>query len=692
MALLLLLTLITSDDSLLIVRSSWAWDADACTSSLHVRRPELFRSDCRVVVHVPVCRHRTSSDRHTVGSWSWNVIDTIIGNHLYLRYRLPDDVVSSEHIQVTRAIEPPDENLNGRVVPQPWDGYDGGIIAIWSDDTLTIDASVTATGMGYIQPLRAWNTGDTSSQSLETIGHYRPGTGGGPCSIVQRSDISTSWLAPTTAGSPHNSGGAGGASAGAGGGGGTSSSVFASVSKAQGLPGRPSDDGTRLVFGSSGASGHGNDLDAGRGGRGGGIVIIRARHLRLTRASVISADGTNGHDAGHDAGGGGGGAGMILFDAVTIEGGGLISVRGGHGGSTHSTLFACGPGGGGGGGSVLSTVPMPAAVRLERTGGSAGDADAQFVPDSSIPNSAERGADGALATSVAPWNPVAGRVQRMLLRGSDSVVPFGSRTTLWSEGASRTQWLDDVEAVTGDSVRTSALESGRWYRARLTGDDGCSRLDSIYVRVIPSSPNLIVSIGDLRARPGDSVDIYLNVRSTSTPSRTIEGIAYVSTHPNVLLPIGASARVSRGRTRIEFPFRLNTSTGTYRRDQLQAVLGDSAAVQLSIDSVRLTDPSINVQRRHGRFTLDGVCMQDGRRRMFSDTPTYSIRGRSITTVADEVLISDVLGRPIAHHRTIDDKGLTVEIDPDLDGLVFVIFISHTSMLTVPLWLQRASGL
>jgi hypothetical protein len=34
----------------------------------------------------------------------------------------------------------------------------------------------------------------------------------------------------------------------------------------------------------------------------------------------------------------------------------------------------------------------------------------------------------------------------------------------------------------------------------------------------------------------------------------------------------------------------------------------------------------------------------------------------------------------------------VEIDPDLDGLVFVIFISHTSMLTVPLWLQRASGL
>jgi hypothetical protein len=125
---------------------------------------------------------------------------------------------------------------------------------------------------------------------------------------------------------------------------------------------------------------------------------------------------------------------------------------------------------------------------------------------------------------------------------------------------------------------------------------------------------------------------------------------------------------------------------------LQAVLGDSAAVQLSIDSVRLTDPSINVQRRHGRFTLEGVCAQDGRRRMFSDTPTYSIRGRVLTTVADEVLISDVLGRPLAHHRTIDGKGLTMQLDPGLDGLVFVIFISHTSMLTVPLWLQRASGL
>jgi hypothetical protein len=34
----------------------------------------------------------------------------------------------------------------------------------------------------------------------------------------------------------------------------------------------------------------------------------------------------------------------------------------------------------------------------------------------------------------------------------------------------------------------------------------------------------------------------------------------------------------------------------------------------------------------------------------------------------------------------------MQLDPGLDGLVFVIFISHTSMLTVPLWLQRASGL
>ncbi len=692
MALLLLLTLLTAEDSPVIVRSSWAWDADACTSSLRVRRPELFQSQNRVVVHVPVCQHRTTDDPHAVGSWSWNVIDTIIGNRLYFRFRLPDDIVWPEHLQVTRAMEPRAGIIDQRIVPQPWDGYDGGIVAIWSDDTLTIDASVTATGMGYFQPLRAWNTGDTISPEASMRIRHSPGAGAGACTSAQRTDLALSWLDATPAGVPHNSGGAGGASIGNGGGGGRSSTAFANAGASTGLSGRPPDDGRRIIFGSSGASGHGNDLDAGRGGRGGGAIIIRARHLRLARSSAISADGTNGHDAGHDAGGGGGGAGVIMIDAMSIEGAGLISVRGGHGGSTHSTLFVCGPGGGGGGGSVVSTVPLPAAVRVERTGGSAGDAHTQFSSDSIIRHGAEPGADGTLTSSISPWKPVEGRINRMLLHSSDTVIAFGSHATLWSEGAIRTQWLDDVGTVIGDSLQTHPVETGRWYRALLTGDDGCSRIDSIYVRVIPSSPALIVSIGEVRARPGDSVDIYLNVRSTSTPTRTIEGVAYVSTHPNVLMPLGAPSTVSRGRTRMQFPFRLTMATSTYRRDQLRAVLGDSASVQLSIDSVRLTDASITVQRRHGQFTLDGLCMQAGRRRMFSDTPTFSMKGRSITTMSDEVVISDVLGRPLAHYRAIDGRGLTFTIDPDIDGLVLVVFISDASLLTVPLWLQRASGL
>lgn len=693
MAMFLLLTILSSNDSLLVVRSSWAWDVDGCSSSILTRRPEIFRAEDRVVVHVPMCRNHHGTDRHSIGAWSWNVIDTIIGARLYLRYRLPEDVTAAQHLQVTRAvIPPPGGMIRQRVIPQPWDGYDGGLVAIWSEDTLQIDAPVTATGMGYAQQRLAWNTCDTTVRAMSANDFSPAGTGGSPCPQWPPTDVASAWMAGAPAGPAHNAGGAGGSSAGAGGRGGTSSTAFPVMSIAMGHAGRPLDGGTRLVFGSSGASGHGNDLDAGRGGRGGGIVLIRARHLRLNRASIISADGTNGHDARHDAGGGGGGAGTVMIDVQSIEGEGLISVRGGHGGSTHSTLFICGPGGGGAGGSIFSTTSLPTAVRLEVTGGSAGDAHRQLVPDSVFRHGAENGSDGTLITSAIRWNPSAERVQRMLLRRSDSVVPAGSRVTLWTEGASRTLWLDDVETVGKDSVRTDPIEAGRWYRVQMTADDGCSRLDSVYVRVVPSLPALIVSISDLRAHPGDSVDIYLNVRTTSAPGQSIEGTAYVSTHPNVLLPLGAPARVNRGRTRVEFPFRLGpSSTTTYRRDQLQAVLGDSASVQLSIDSVRLADASMSVQRRHGRFTLDGICIQDGRRRLFKNTPVFSIRGRMITTAADEVIISDVLGRPLAHHRGITGKGLTVSIDPELDGLVFLVFISSSVVHTVPLWLQSPAG-
>lgn len=691
MALLLVLMLVTPDDSLIVIRSSWAWGADNCSPSLQVRRPELFHPNDRVVVHAPVCGHHIKADRHNSGAWSWNVIDTILGDRLYLEYELPTDLVSSEHIQVVRAIEPPDGIVNRRVVPQPWDGYDGGFVAIWSDDTLTIDAPVTATGMGYFQPLRSWNTADTAAQTLSA--GRPPGSGGSACPKATSSDTASAWRAATHAGEPHNAGGAGGASVAYGGRGGTSSTAFEGHFVARGLPGRPTVDGTHLHFGSSGASGHGNDLDAGRGGRGGGIVVMRARHLRLHRGGIISADGTNGHDSWHDGGGGGGGAGTIMLDATSIDGDGLISVRGGHGGSTHSTLFVCGPGGGGSGGGILITTSLPTLVRRELTGGSAGDAHVQCLSDSIIGHDAENGSDGALISSVARWNPAPQRVQRMRLVRLDSIVSVGSRTILWSEGASRTQWLDDVESTEGDTVRTPPIETGRWYRAWLTGFDGCSRLDSVFVRVIPSSPTLIVSIGDLRAHPGDSVDIYLNVRSTSTPVRTIEGIAYVSTHANVLLPVGSAAKVSRGRTCIEFPFRLGPSSiSTYRRDQLRAALGDSASVQLRIDSVRLTDATLTVQRRHGRFTLDGICMQDGRLRLFSDAPLFSISGRTITTTALEVIISDVLGRPLAHHRALDARGLSITLDPELHGLVFVVFLGPGSVLTIPLWLRGDAGL
>lgn len=691
MALLLVLNLVIPADSFTLVRSSMAWSIDTCQRSVFVRETHLFSMGCRVLLHVPKCAGPAAGVHQPPGAWAWNVVDTVADGRLWLRYAIPPAVSRATHVQIVRAYEPLHHLIDGRLSAQPWNGTCGGVIAIWSDSALDISGKITATGAGFRTGQRSWNDRDTSPPELYFEEQLRQGGHGeGACRLAALADNVHPWYLGGRAGRARNGGGGGGNAAGAGGAGGMMSSAFGSPVAGSAGQMRATSEAANAVFGSAGGNGHGNDLDAGDGGPGGGLVFIRCQHLQLQPGSIISADGVNGKDASHDGAGGGGAGGMIVIDADSIVGLGALSVRGGHGGSTHSTLYLCGPGGGGAGGSILLRSALPDGVRAHGEAGACGAARLRTSPTLVTDHGARPGGDGSVVTMLRAWQDRQPLRSKPRVFSADSVVERGRGTKLWVEDAAAVQWLDDVKAISADSGQTPPIDSGQWFRVQITTADGCVTIDSVHVRPKPTAPTLIVSIGDLRGRAGDSIDVYLNVRMTSPASAAIDGAAYVSTYARVLMPARDGGTVRQRRTRLTLPFRLSASGGsTYRRDRLVAVLGDSATVQISIDSVVLSASSaqVSVRRMHGTFTLEDLCREGRWPRLFDGESSVSIIGRTIRTDAQEIYVSDVLGRILQQSSNPSRRLIDMHIEDGVRGLVFVVLSSDAWMRSIPVWLS-----
>ncbi|HBB26031.1 MAG TPA: hypothetical protein DCZ59_07160, partial [Bacteroidetes bacterium] len=506
-------------DSVTIVRSSLAWSIDTCQRSVFVRETHLFRPGCRVLLHVPLCAAPATGMHQPPGAWAWNVVDTVADGRLWLRYAIASSVSRATHVQIVRAHEPTSPQIDGRISAQPWNGASGGVIAIWSDSALEISGKITATGAGFGSGQPSWNSRDTSPPDIFHEEHPRHRADGeGACQRASRAVNVHPWYHGGHAGSVRNGGGGGGNAAGAGGSGGLTSSAFVGVASGSAGQRRAAAETANAAFGSAGGSGHGNDLDAGDGGSGGGLVFIRCQNMLLRPGSIVSADGVNGKDASHDGAGGGGAGGMIMIDADSIIGSGTLSVRGGHGGSTHSTLYLCGPGGGGAGGAILLRSALPSGVRAHVEAGTPGAARLSTLPALVTDHGARPGGDGLVVPMLPAWKDRLPLRSKPRIYSADSVVERGGATNLWVDDALVVRWLDDVTVISADSCLTPPIDSGQWFRALITTADGCVTIDSVHVRPKPTAPSLIVSIGDLRGRVGDSIDIYLNVRMTSPAS------------------------------------------------------------------------------------------------------------------------------------------------------------------------------
>jgi len=285
------------------------------------------------------------------------------------------------------------------IVPAPWDGRTGGIVAVDVARQLQLtDGRMEASGAGFrggqaVSPATGdFGTSGFPAEKGEGIAGrpahtYQAITGiyaSGPAGYPPTPDEGVG--APANAGggsvSSYDSGGGGGANGGYGGVGGEGGRPNQGF---EGRGGAPVDGPgyfdllpDRLFFGGGGGGASGDDVIpnpfAGAGGSGGGIVWVRARRVAASGDAALRTTGSPTVVADAEGGGGGGAGGtvLVLTDGASIAE--LPIVASGSEGNA-SDLMGDGAGGGGGGGViwVADSLDAQGDVAGGAAGGSFGD-------------------------------------------------------------------------------------------------------------------------------------------------------------------------------------------------------------------------------------------------------------------------------------------------------------------------------
>ncbi|WP_198172610.1 T9SS type A sorting domain-containing protein [Hymenobacter ginkgonis] len=370
-----------------------------------------------------------------------------------------------QRFQVIRVPQYTTLTLSGTIVPTPWNGTTGGILAldVAGQTTFGTNAVIDASARGFrggggrTQATAAGNQADyVNTTAADANAQKGEGTAGTPHYVnapTTPTDATTNTtLTLTTDGYPggtsgrgapgnagggggnniDNSGGGGGANGGVGGRGGNK---FAGTNEAVG--GEPGAyfgvvTSSRLVLGGGGGAGTTNNATgtpgggaASSGAPGGGIVLLRTGSVSGT-GSILANGGSANTSLADDGSGGGGAGGTILVTATNPAGLAniVLTANGGTGGSNtgnNTANGAHGPGGGGGGGVIFANSAV--ATASSATGGANGTtkggvafgsaAGSGGVSNTQISNSIANSVAGSsciadVATTVtAPTNPVA---------------------------------------------------------------------------------------------------------------------------------------------------------------------------------------------------------------------------------------------------------------------------------------------
>jgi hypothetical protein len=313
------------------------------------------------------------------------------GDSVFFVYGLLNQYNVADKVQLVKIPQYAAANVTDTLKAQPWNNTTGtgGVLAIWVDGDLKLDAPISADSMGYRGgTYRLSNNTCTDALGGASAYAYNPtsSTQNGAYKGEGVADVSPTLNggrgAPANGGgggNNHNNGGAGGANLNAGGDGGGNSSTTGCTLALVGKGGKPLNTygGRKIFMGGGGGAGHTNNglPNLVGGGSGGGIVFIRANNL-IGNGQRISADGQAGGPSASDGAGGAGAGGTVIMTVTTYTGGVSIEADGAQGGTANDglNLNRCyGAGGGGSGGAIYFSGAIPAfPVAKSTNGGAAG--------------------------------------------------------------------------------------------------------------------------------------------------------------------------------------------------------------------------------------------------------------------------------------------------------------------------------
>ncbi|MCT4629237.1 hypothetical protein, partial [Winogradskyella sp.] len=350
-------------------------------------------------------------DLGNAGNYEFFDVGAIVGNTISPSAPLKNAYDSSGVIQLVRVPNySGDVNVISELQAQPWNPAtgEGGIIALFVEGTLTLNANVNASGSGYIG-VEMTSNGSPDNCFINPNVQYNLNVantdswfkGGGVAVPGVNNQKGRSPLGNGGgAGVSGDSGGGGGANYGAGGIGGDRW-CDVNGATAGGIGGNALapfiSNQRRVFFGGAGGAGFVTSNNSAIASNGGGIVVIRATTL-VGNNNTIDVSGIDATPTatGIDGGGGGGAGGSVAFDIKSYSGNLNIDVTGGDGQSLNTGVIH-GPGGGGGGGVLLHNLSsLPAGINVLLSGGSAGVHN--NAPNIGNAHNAQPGSNGGIIT------------------------------------------------------------------------------------------------------------------------------------------------------------------------------------------------------------------------------------------------------------------------------------------------------
>jgi len=418
------------------------------------------------------------------GNYEFDTITAIAGNVISFKNNLTTTFDTAGKVQLVTVPVYSNATVTGTLTCQPWNDSTGGILVFQVTCTLTMNANIDVSNLGFIggnfesdggnfsctaadyytSSLPAWGDGGQKGESISryifnedgSMGNQANGGGGG---------------------NPGNSGGGGGGNFGAGGTGGYeyngcgSNTIF-------GYPGQAlSNAGNKIFMGGGGGGGladNGQAVTA--GGNGGAIAYVMANILTGNSEAIVDTGESVTQYSSDESSGGGGAGGSVILNVNNYTSPITVNTRGGYGGSSFNHIFTTGchgPGGGGGGGLLWTNGAVSPSITYLAKGGATG---LVLNPASACYNTsfgASAGDTGGVLTSLASILKA-----NKLNLGDDTSLCFGKSVILHAGSEFMSYlWQDN----TTDSILLAA-NTGKYY-VTVTDSNGCKESDTVKINV-----------------------------------------------------------------------------------------------------------------------------------------------------------------------------------------------------------------